>query len=422
MDDLKSVTVEYLRGLARKHLGRGHTRFKTKAQLLGALAVFVPALAVLAKAVGAKRKNAKAQAAKQSAVDGRESAVPEEKKSKKAEPKVKPAQVVNFPPKPKAPVRPPAEPEAVTHTAAPLPTEAPAEPLPPAPPPAQHLAEPLVEGFFVARVAGEGEAQRHHLTGPGGRASGSPAGYDENLGELPLDYGDDLALALPRDPHTLFVTWDFNTATRERALDGLEAPRAVLRVFDGEKLVREADFALESRSFYLHGLPAGRPYRVEAHFVARDGRSRRIGHSTNRVTLPPEGPSSDTSVRYMRVAPRTQAPSTEPSRAPAPEEREYITWRRVALPGSAGFEDIPETRRERIGSSEERYLEAHRPPGASEQRYLQVERAPGASDQRYIDVPRAPGASEQRYIEVQRAQGSSEQTSWTPPPSGRGQQ
>ena len=37
MDDLKNLSVERLRELARKHLGKGHSRLRTKAQLLEAL-------------------------------------------------------------------------------------------------------------------------------------------------------------------------------------------------------------------------------------------------------------------------------------------------------------------------------------------------------------------------------------------------
>ena len=37
MDDLKKLSVERLRELARKHLGKGHSRLRTKTQLLEAL-------------------------------------------------------------------------------------------------------------------------------------------------------------------------------------------------------------------------------------------------------------------------------------------------------------------------------------------------------------------------------------------------
>ncbi|WP_050791981.1 DUF4912 domain-containing protein, partial [Stigmatella aurantiaca] len=335
----------------------------------------------------------------------------------------------------------------------------------------QHFAEPLVEGFFVAKVQGEEEARRHHLTeDQAPRGVGGTVGYEENLGELPVDYGEDLAVALARDPSTLFVTWNFSAITRSRALEGLEQPRAFLRVFDGEKRVREEEFPLESRSFYIYGLPPGRAYRVEAYFVGRDGRARRLAQSSQRITLPQEGPSEDTSVRFMRmpppppVSPPGAAGSLAPAvaaRVPTAEEHEYITWHRVPLPGSEAMAHVPEVKRERRpaevpgegpppgpqvlpppspapsaqhlafsrlpqGSSEQspelaRYLESSRPTGSSEQslelsRYLESSRPAGAPEQ-YLDFSRRPvGSSEQRvelekYLEgfSRRSGGASEQ-------------
>jgi hypothetical protein len=279
----------------------------------------------------------------------------------------------------------------------------------------QHAAEPLVEGFFVARMMGERELRRHHLTeeqSPRPTFSGA-VGYEEDLGELPLDYGNDLALALARDPHTLFITWDFSAATRARAMEGLNEPWAVLRVFDGDRLVRELEVALESRSFYIHGLPPGRPYRVEAHFVERSGRSRRIGSSTHPITLPRSGPSPDKSVRYMQLPPPPVVPvhgavappvvATAMSREEQGEERQYITWHRVPLPGSADLTEVPVSWRERTGRAGPGRGEGARPP-----EHLEISaRPPGSSEQ--MAGRGGPGRG-----------GASEQTHWTPPPSGRG--
>ncbi|MFP2913517.1 DUF4912 domain-containing protein, partial [Pyxidicoccus sp. 3LFB2] len=286
-------------------------------------------------------------------------------------------------------------------------------PAPAFTPPVQHDAEPVVEGFFVARVMGENEARRHHLVDEARppAAPERPPEYDEGLGGLPGEYQDDSTLLLPRDPHTLFVSWDFSEAARTKALQGLDFPRAVLRVFDGEKMVRELDCVLETRGFYIHDLAPGRPYRVEAHFVGRDGRNRRIGHSSNRVALPPTGTSTDTSIRFLRVPTRIPEPQPLPevvppvrTRTPEAEAREYVTWRRVNLPGSAGVQDVPESRRERTGAPEQPDAHLEGPPraaGASDQRYMDaLARARGASEMRYLEesAERAPGASDQRYL------------------------
>jgi hypothetical protein len=436
MADLKSVTVEYLRELARKHLGRGHSKLKTKEDLLSALVKLVPGLGKLAgeatEAPKAEKKTRSAQKKAEEKVKGTRKAPvavsaasrtekPEDGSQQPAAPTrplpgdddektpvhhpPRPAEVVTFPPKPR-PSRLSVDEES-TLTKSPAPTEPPAPEAPAQV--AQYAAEPLVEGFFVARVAGEQEAFRHHLTESQRRqpreALGAPD-HAEKLGELPMEYADDTALLLARDPHTLFVLWDFSQAARERALTGLESPRAVLRVFDdGDTLLRVIDVALESRSYYIHGLPPGRPYRVEVHFVGGSGRSRRIGHSSNRVFLPPLGASSDTSVRFLRMPPVTRAikmeaqATTAPTRTADVEEREYITWRRVPLPGSGGFEDIPERRRERT--------EAEAAPGE------------GSSEQPYWDIPRPIGSSEQ-WAGLGRPGGASEQWAGARPSAGPG--
>ena len=335
-------------------------------------------------------------------------------------PSARPAHIVNFPPKPRGSrdTVTSTEPEAISgaspDAARPSSPSASSTEAPPSVEPVeQHPAEPLIEGFFVARVRGEAEARRHHLQQPPEPTPEPPplaAAEPEAQEPLPREYHDDTALLLPRDPHTLFALWDFSPATRSRAMKGLEEPRAVLRVFDGESLVREMDCALESRGYYIHGLPPGRPYRVEAHFVGRDGKAHRIGPSSNRVALPPTGVSTDTSVRFLRrpvpVEPEAPAAAPVPTLALENHEREYITWHRVNLPGSAGVKDIPVVHREGVGPG---FPPSPEGPGsqADSGTYLQgVERAPGASDQRYVASHRyldaqgrAPGASDMRYGE-----------------------
>ncbi len=123
------------------------------------------------------------------------------------------------------------------------------------------------------------------------KAKASPVVYDEHLGELPDRYEDDSFIALPVDPSTLFLYWDFHPQTAAAAASGLPSARAVLSLHgDGEK-IRELDFALESRSFYLRGLAPGRSYHAEIDFVGSDGRRQRLGRPTNAVGLPPSGPS-----------------------------------------------------------------------------------------------------------------------------------
>jgi hypothetical protein len=94
-----------------------------------------------------------------------------------------------------------------------------------------------------------------------------------------------------------------------------------------------------------------------------------------------------------------------PTRTASFEEREYLTWRRMALPGSAGFQDIPERRRERLE------WEVSPGPGGAP--------GAGAPSLPYLEVHRPEGSSEQQAW-ARPLGGASEQYAWTSSPSGRG--
>ena len=65
--------------------------------------------------------------------------------------------------------------------------------------------------------------------------------------------------------------------------------------------VKVLDFALESRSYYIHDLEPGRVYRAEVHVVDRHGRERLVPRSSNEMMLPPVGPSPLVDDRFMRI-------------------------------------------------------------------------------------------------------------------------
>lgn len=171
---------------------------------------------------------------------------------------------------------------------------------------------PDPEGYFVARVRGEDAVRDapHPMSesvagfrGAEGWKSGER--YEEHLGELSSSYRDDVFVALPRDPRTLFVYWDHAEGTRARAFEGLEDPRAQLWVFaradGGWERTRAMEFALESRSYYVHDLVPGQTYRAEIHAVDRAGRTRPLGEGSNEVQLPPFGPSPVVDDRFVRL-------------------------------------------------------------------------------------------------------------------------
>jgi hypothetical protein len=171
------------------------------------------------------------------------------------------------------------------------------------------------EGYFIARVRGE-EAVRqapHPMTEDDVDAAVRmhPVGEipvpaeDEGLGDLPWSYGADVFVALPRDPHTLFLYWDHAEETRARAFEWLDQPRAQLWVFaeagGAWERVRVVEFALEARGFYVHDLEPGRTYRAEIHVVDRRGRERPLAEPSNPVALPPSGPSAVIDDLFARI-------------------------------------------------------------------------------------------------------------------------
>ncbi len=173
------------------------------------------------------------------------------------------------------------------------------------------------DGYFVARVRGEAAARSapHPMTE--GEEREDPMALralaevpvpadDEGLGDLPWSYGDDVFVGLPRDPRTLFFYWDHTEETRRRGFEWLDRPRAQLRVLalrkDGEwDTVRVAEFALESRGFYVHDLEPGRTYRGVIVAVSTDGRERMVGEPSNEVALPSQGPSPVVDDRFATI-------------------------------------------------------------------------------------------------------------------------
>ena len=281
MDDLKKMTVRHLRELARKHLGRGRSKLKTKAELIAALKAGLLGSFKRDPPEAANPGRRASEGAASAKVVKPAPAAKAAKAAKAAGPLAGVATVFPGDPQSAAPILQIEGSEGTGPRIAP-----------------QRKAEPLIEGFFIARVAGENEARRHGLT----EAFGARASLNRNGrgAEVSLSEGDDRLHALARDPETLFIFWDFPKKSRDEAARGLKSPRAVLRVFEGDQLVRETEFTPESRSFYIHHLRPGHRYRVEAHLVGLRGQSRQIGFSSNTVELPGRG-NLQGDVRLMRL-------------------------------------------------------------------------------------------------------------------------
>jgi hypothetical protein len=130
--------------------------------------------------------------------------------------------------------------------------------------------------------------------------------FEEDLGELPSSYGDDAFLALPRDPRTLYLYWDHHHQKVKDAFAGLQGGKAQLWIYaqnrdGGWDRVRVLDFALESRSYFVHDLDAGGVYRAEIHLVDLVGQDRVLSSTSNAMMLPPFGPSPIIDDKFMRI-------------------------------------------------------------------------------------------------------------------------
>jgi len=257
MDDLKKLTVGYLRSLARKRIGRGHSKLKTKAQLLNALKDW------LLDSLQKRLRPVKTKTAARSGKPAAKILTPAGAKRRASSGERRGSRPAGRKSKPVGPQR----------------------------------VQPLIEGFFVARVAEEAEVHTHGLT----ETTTTPSSSGNGMADLPEQAADLRMHALARDPGTLFAFWEFSKASWQRAARGLRSPRPVLRVFHGGQLVRELEFLPEARSIYVHHLNPGHRYRVEAHLVGVDGRSKLVGDPSAVVELP-KSSHSEGEARFAHLA------------------------------------------------------------------------------------------------------------------------
>jgi hypothetical protein len=113
----------------------------------------------------------------------------------------------------------------------------------------------------------------------------------EELGELPLSYGDGRLVCLVRDPSTVFVYWDLSQQQIEQAFGGLGTARASLRIFNAGRgdMVRTVEVHLEARGWYMRDLPSAMELRVELWAEGETG--ARLLRAARPVRLPPGQPS-----------------------------------------------------------------------------------------------------------------------------------
>ena len=149
-------------------------------------------------------------------------------------------------------------------------------------------------------IAAESDVRTHSPSAAAPYNPEEPPGWVENLGQLPLGYGDDRLVCMPRDPTTAFVYWDLSGALVAQAFEGLSPARAVLKLFHlSGAPMREVEIDLAMRSFYLRELPPGSEFRVELWAAGANG--ARLLRSSRPVWLPPAEPSALLDEQYLYI-------------------------------------------------------------------------------------------------------------------------
>ncbi|MGO9830661.1 MAG: DUF4912 domain-containing protein [Myxococcaceae bacterium] len=291
-DDLEQLDTPSLRALARQHLAKGAKAPRTRRALLAAL------WAKLAPAAAPKPRRRKGTATPGAAVG-----------------------------------RLPTSTALAPHAAR-VAASAPASVARAAPPPADVLVE---EGFFVVHAQ---ERRRSRRGGPkpeARRAAAAPA-------VRALPWGEEVPHLLARDPSTLFLFWDFRRDLERGAAFGLDAPRVLFRLYDGEVLVRTVEAPLGRRSLYLEGLEPAHVYSVEAWLAGSDGHARPTGRRSAPLRLPPAVPSGKLEVQLVRVPwehPLASGPGREVAGPPGPKPEAVASPARVELPASLDWRGGP---------------------------------------------------------------------------------
>ncbi len=134
---------------------------------------------------------------------------------------------------------------------------------------------------------------------------------DESF-DYPETHGENTIALMVRDPYWLFAYWEFAPELRGELVarigeDALLRSRTVVRVYDvtGAEPEHAAghydiDVAPEARNWYINVARVEREYCVDVGLIAPDGSFIVIARS-NRVSLPPVGPSDEVDEEWVTV-------------------------------------------------------------------------------------------------------------------------
>ena len=167
-----------------------------------------------------------------------------------------------------------------------------------APPREVKIPSLLLEGDQPPPPAVSGPGFRYALAPQAVRPAPLPS-----RGELPEAYGTGRVFLAARDPHWLYVSWDFTTEQQSRLNALSRDGHLVIRVFarnETEPAVPEVHVHPESKSWFVHVPHAGTAYRAEIGYFdsTRNWRSSAISQST---FTPPDAPSTDLTAEFATI-------------------------------------------------------------------------------------------------------------------------
>jgi hypothetical protein len=135
--------------------------------------------------------------------------------------------------------------------------------------------------------------------------------------KYPETHGENIITLMVRDPYWLFTYWEFSPDIDSElaariAEEDLEKSRIVLRVYDvtGTDLdnpvsYHDIDIARGARNWYINVMRVERDYCVDIGVITPDGTFIVIARS-NRVSLPPVGPSEAVDEKWVTLEALTE--------------------------------------------------------------------------------------------------------------------
>lgn len=146
-------------------------------------------------------------------------------------------------------------------------------------------------------------------SGPGFRYALAPSPVavhpSGGAGELPEAYGTGRVFAAARDPHWLYVSWDFSAEQQSQYNALSRDGHLVVKVFargEGDVSVPDVHVHPESRNWFVHVPHAETLYRAEVGFYDKAGIWKITATSQSTFT-PPETPSPDVSATFATIPP-----------------------------------------------------------------------------------------------------------------------